>query len=192
MNCPAKYVMFRALRYTFLSLNSEGKVFDLDSLCKRYGLEELWEIFLKEEDKFIYKNRNHELYGNFYNWTQLEEQCIADNVGRLLQREPEKLWTQEMHDDISWFFSDMFYGRESDDCGVWRWSCGTEAEIVLKGIGDTTEKYELEFELILPEPNHVKRAEIYIDNRRWGQVVVPNRVIIPLRLGKERQSKIVI
>ena len=192
MNCPAKYVMFRALRYTFLSLNSEGKVFDLDSLCKRYGLEELWHFFLEEEDKFIYKNRNHELYRNFYNWTQLEAQSIADNVRRLLQRETEKPWSQEIADGVNWFFSDMFYARESDACGVWRWSRGPEAEIVLNDFGDTIEKYELGFELIFPDPNRVKRVEIYIDNRFWGQVVVPNKIVVPLRLGKGEQRKIVI
>lgn len=192
MNCPAKYVMFRALRYTFLSLNSEGKVFDLDSLCKRYGLEALWQFFLKEEDKFIYKNRNHELYGNFYNWTQLDAQSISDNMARLLQREAEKPGSQERYDDVNWFFSEMFYDRESDDCGMWRWSRGAAAEIMLKGSGDTIEKYELEFELILPDPSHVKRAEIYIDNKRWGHVIAPNKIIVPLRLGKEEQRRIII
>lgn len=192
MGCPAKYVMFRALRYTVLALNSAGKVFDLDSLCKRYGLEELWQFFLMEEDKFIYKNRNHELYRSFYSWTQLESKSITDNVSRLLHGKTDKAWSQEMYNDINWFFSDMFYDKERDGCGSWRWSCRNEAEVVLKGSEETAEKYELEFEIVLPDPNHVKQAEIYIDGKPWGHFIVPNKITIPLVIGEKEQRKIVI
>lgn len=192
MDCPVKYVMFRALRYTFLALSSEEKVFDLDRFRKRYGLEELWQFFLKEEDKFIYKNRNHELYGNFYKWTQLETQNIVGNVDRLLQGTAANRKSREIYDDVNCFFSDAFYDRESDGCGTWRWSRRNEAEIVLKGNGDVLEKYELEFELLMPDSGCVQWAEIYIDDRWWGRLLVPNKLVVPLRLGGAEQRKIVI
>lgn len=192
MNCPAKYVMFRALRYTFLSLDGEGKTFDMNSLCKRYGVEELWQYFLAEEDRFIYKNRNHELYENFYNWTKLEPQSITDNVDRLFQRKTDEPGMWEMRDGINWFFADMLYDRESDECGTWRWSRLNEAEIVLKCSADAIEKYELQFEIALPDPNCVKWVDIYIDGKEWGRLVVPNKIVIPLQLGKEESRRIVI
>lgn len=188
--CPVKYVMFRALRYTFLSLSSVGKTFDLDALRKRYGLEELWQVFLVEEDKFIYKNRNHKLYGNFYNWTRLEMKCIVENVDRLQQKETVDIGAYEICNGIEWFFADMFYERESDDCGSWRWSSADSAEIVLYSDEDVMENYELEFEIVLPDPTHIKRADIYIDNKHWGNFIVPNKIIIPLWLGRKEHRKI--
>lgn len=190
--CPAKYVMFRALRYTFLSLDGEGKTFDLDSWRRRYGMEELWDIFLLEEDKFIFKNRNHELYRNFYQWTQLEPQSILGNVDRLMQKETAGAGSWEICDGIECFFQNMFCDRESDECGSWRWSCGAAAEILLQSGEEAIKKYELEFEIVLSDPAHVKRAEIYIDDKYWGQFIVPNKIVVPLQMGKKAQKKVTI
>lgn len=190
--CPAKYVMFRALRYTFLSLDGEGKAFDLDSWRKRYGMEELWDIFLLEEDKFIFKNRNHELYRNFYQWTQLEPQSILGNLERLMQKEAARAGSWEICDGIECFFQDMFCDRESDACGSWRWSCEDAGEILLQSGEEAIKKYELEFEIVLSDPAHVKRAEIYIDDKYWGQFIVPNKIVVPLQMGKKAQKKVTI
>lgn len=192
MECPAKYVLFRALRYTFLSLDSEGKAFDLDFFTRRYGLEELWQFFLTEEDKFIYENRNHELYGNFYNWVRLEANNIPGNVDRLLQKIPVSAGSRETCEEMDWLFSEAFYERESDDCGFWRWACEGAAEFILQGREDRPENWELELEIVLPDPSDVKRAEIYIDNKYWGHFVVPNKIVIPLRLGKAERKKVAV
>lgn len=85
-NYPAKYVLFRALRYTELACCHDGQEFDLEYFKKRYHLEQIWKACMEEEDRFIYQNRNHELYANFYRWTELDDKKIQENVERICNR----------------------------------------------------------------------------------------------------------
>lgn len=52
-------------------MKNAGFNFDLDRLKVRYELEEVWNYCMQEEDKFIFKNRNHEMLEHFYGWTSL-------------------------------------------------------------------------------------------------------------------------
>lgn len=82
-NYPAGYVMFRALRYTEIACLQVGQKFDLEYFKKRYHLEQIWEACMEEEDRFIYQNRNHELYAGFYHWIELDNKKIRQNIERL-------------------------------------------------------------------------------------------------------------
>ncbi len=82
-NYPARYVMFRALRYTELACRQNGQEFDLEYFKKRYQLKQIWKACMEEEDRFIYQNRNHELYANFYHWIELDDKMIQENIERL-------------------------------------------------------------------------------------------------------------
>lgn len=87
---PARYVMFRALRYTELACHEDGQEFDLEYFKKRYQLEQIWKACLEEEDRFIYQNRNHALYANFYHWIELDDTKIQENVQRLCSKNADK------------------------------------------------------------------------------------------------------
>ena len=44
-NCPVKYILFRALRYTWLHIPEAETVFPLEEMKQRFGLEKLWERY---------------------------------------------------------------------------------------------------------------------------------------------------
>lgn len=67
-NCPIKYIMFRALRYTYLTYPDLEQYVSLESMKKRYGLEEEWQEYLLKEDEFIWDNRQHRVNHCFYEW----------------------------------------------------------------------------------------------------------------------------
>ena len=42
-----------------------------------------WEIYLKEEERFLDEVRNREQYGQFYRWTQIDRGRMLENAGKL-------------------------------------------------------------------------------------------------------------
>lgn len=67
-NYPLKYIMFRAIRYTYLSYPKIENSFPIDELIKYFKLEQVWSLCLEEEDRFIWNNRRHEINHQFYQW----------------------------------------------------------------------------------------------------------------------------
>ena len=50
----------------------------------RYGLVQLWDIFRKEEDRFVADNRRYAVYQNFYRWTGVDINQMNRNAELLL------------------------------------------------------------------------------------------------------------
>lgn len=67
---PAKYVLFRALRYTYIYIAEAERVIPLTYFKERYGLEEVWDAFEREEARFVEDNRNYGIYASFYRWAE--------------------------------------------------------------------------------------------------------------------------
>lgn len=67
-NCPLDYIMFRVLRYTYLSYPDLELYVSIDDMIKRYGLEYSWQSYLLMEDEFIWENRQHKVNHCFYKW----------------------------------------------------------------------------------------------------------------------------
>ena len=89
-NCPAKYILFRALRYTWIHLPHAETVISLDSLKKCFGLERLWDSFMHYEHRFVEKNRNLECYRDIYAWANTDAHEIAKRRNVLVkQRESQ-------------------------------------------------------------------------------------------------------
>ncbi len=65
---PAKYVLFRALRYTYIYIAEAEQILPLAYFKERYALAEVWDAFEREEAKFVEDNRNYSLYASFYRW----------------------------------------------------------------------------------------------------------------------------
>ena len=69
-NCPAKYVLFRALRYTWIHIPEPEKYIPLEEMKKRYGLAACWDGLFRRENAFVSSNRNYralkELYDHAY------------------------------------------------------------------------------------------------------------------------------
>ncbi len=67
-NCPANYVLFRALRDIYgFSPEIEGIV-SLDVMKERYGLTSTWEFYAQEEEWFQRELRRRNLYTGFFQW----------------------------------------------------------------------------------------------------------------------------
>ena len=84
-NYPAKYVLFRALRYTYEYIPEAEKLIPLQHYKEKFGLSELWELFEKEEAAFIEKNRNYEIYSSFYGWASVSKERVTRNNKKLMQ-----------------------------------------------------------------------------------------------------------
>ena len=81
---PVLYTMFRALKYTYLSIPEAEEMIPLKKMKERYHLEENWELFSREEDRFVSENRRYDVYGTFYSWTWTDEQQMRENAKKLL------------------------------------------------------------------------------------------------------------
>lgn len=87
-NYPAKYILFRALLHTYCFAPYTERVIPLKMMKQRYELDEVWDIFIDEENRFISEIRNHEQYSNFYKWARIDKSRIHKNV-QLLESEGE-------------------------------------------------------------------------------------------------------
>ena len=76
-NCPARYVLFRALRYTYIHLSSAEKSIALDSLKNHFGLTRLWGSFMRREEDFVEENRNRDRYRMIYEWAHPNRREVA-------------------------------------------------------------------------------------------------------------------
>lgn len=78
---PAKYVLFRALRYTYIYIAGAENVIPLQFFKTKYDLDFVWEAFEREESRFVEDNRNYNLLSSFYKWASISEQEIENGMG---------------------------------------------------------------------------------------------------------------
>ena len=67
-NCPANYVLYRALRDLYAFSPEIEHIVSLNSMKERYGLTKTWNFYKQEEDDFQAKLRRRELYVGFFPW----------------------------------------------------------------------------------------------------------------------------
>lgn len=84
---PAKYALFRTLRYMYFYIPDAEEYIPLIYFKKKYFLEKLWSIFEAEEGSFTEKNRNKDKNQLFYSWTEVDKDKI---YGRVCQKLPQK------------------------------------------------------------------------------------------------------
>jgi len=83
-NYPAKYVLFRALHYIYVFAPHTEQYVPLQSLKEKYGLSELWDIFVQEENgRFLREVRRQEIHRHFYRWTAIDVGQIKRNAALL-------------------------------------------------------------------------------------------------------------
>ncbi|MBQ1407110.1 MAG: hypothetical protein IIY88_03140, partial [Eubacterium sp.] len=69
-NCPAGYIMFRAIKYTYIHLPELERLIPQAELRKDYGLtDELWKTYEDQEKEFVKENRRSELFPQVYRWS---------------------------------------------------------------------------------------------------------------------------
>ncbi len=82
---PAKYVLFRALRYTYIYVTEAERMLPLAYFKEKYALTKVWQVFEQEEAAFIEDNRNYVQMASFYHWAQVSSDEADRNVERLLK-----------------------------------------------------------------------------------------------------------
>lgn len=82
-NYPAKYVLFRAIHYIYCFTPNAEWYYPKQRLLQKYEMEDTWEIYLKEEQRFLNEVRNREQYRQFYQWTQIDRGRMLENAKRL-------------------------------------------------------------------------------------------------------------
>ena len=82
-NYPAKYVLFRAIHYIYCFTPNAERYYPKQRLLQKYEMEDTWEIYLKEEQRFLNEVRNREQYRQFYQWTQIDRGRMLENAKRL-------------------------------------------------------------------------------------------------------------
>ena len=81
---PAKYTLFRALVYSYYFVHRAEEVCSLEVMRERYALNDVWDIFVKIEDEFVERNRNKQIYANFYQYTNLDKKAVYQR-GKMLR-----------------------------------------------------------------------------------------------------------
>lgn len=80
---PAKYTLFRALLYTYYFIPEAERIYPLAEMKRTYGLDQVWGLFEMEEQDFVSDNRNHQLYGSFYQWAAVDREQIKKRIALL-------------------------------------------------------------------------------------------------------------
>ncbi len=86
-NYPAKYVLFRAIHYIYCFTPNAEQYYPKQKLIEKYGMEDTWDIYMKEELRFLDEVRNHKKYQMFYQWAAVDRNRIQTNVKRLESEE---------------------------------------------------------------------------------------------------------
>ena len=93
-NCPAGYVLFRALRYSWLHVPALEETVPLREMQERYGLAALWDGFAAREERFVSENRNVERYRDVWDRTGIDTAAAAGRRAALM---PDRMILDGVH-----------------------------------------------------------------------------------------------
>lgn len=82
-NYPARYVLFRAIHYIYCFTPNAERYYPRKELLRKYDMEDTWDIYLREETRFLDEVRNHKMYRQFYAKTKVDRGRIQENIRKL-------------------------------------------------------------------------------------------------------------
>ena len=91
-HCPADYILFRAVYYTWLHIPELERALPLEEAKKRLGLAENWEAYLARETAFVEENRQRNRFSQMTGWAQRagDWEAVKRARRRLSGREPSE------------------------------------------------------------------------------------------------------
>lgn len=89
-NFPAKYVLFRALRYLYLYIPDAEQYISLSHFKEKYEMKKIWQLFEEQEGRFTAQNRNEKELGPFYRWAAIDKTKIYNRSRKDGEKLPEK------------------------------------------------------------------------------------------------------
>lgn len=84
-NCPAKYVLFRALRNSYLFINGIEECVPLVEMKRHFQMEKIWKLFEQADDDFLSDIREVDTYKSFYKWASVNGQEIENNKKKMME-----------------------------------------------------------------------------------------------------------
>ena len=84
-NCPAGYVLFRALRYAYWRVPELEKLASLEEMKRRYQMEARWDEYEEREKAFLEETRRGQTLRQVYRWSEVDRAAIARRRKILLE-----------------------------------------------------------------------------------------------------------
>lgn len=183
-NYPAKYVMFRAIRYAYLSVGKLESLIPLDVMKERFKIStEMWKFFLQLEDEFIEENRRHKENRFFYK--------MVENKNRLLSvKEKNKKENKYEGTKTIYTTGTGFDSLEGDEEHDWHWATENRAEILLDNKGNERKCY-LKFSLFPPPGQKERNVKIYFDDQMVARELAPAKCEIKVTLQENCTHKLI-
>lgn len=147
-NYPAKYVLFRALWYSYAFIPDLDDIIPMETAKNRYGLTDAWDELYREEERFISENRNQKLNGAFYNWVGIDRSIMENNVSMLSESKnllQEDAGGQTPPHDEWCYVSDGAYDLETNGVDRWNWIYRNHAEITVRNPVERAAIYKISF-----------------------------------------------
>lgn len=82
-NCPAGFVMYRAIHYSYNFIPELNSIISKTNMIKRYGLQDVWDFLAAEENAFQMKVRLINQYKLFFSHTYIDGSVIENNIDGL-------------------------------------------------------------------------------------------------------------
>jgi len=79
-NYPAKYILFRALKYTYHFYPDAEECVPLKEMKDTYEMIALWSVFEEEENRFVAGNRQQDVYKHFLEWSSVDRSRMGENA----------------------------------------------------------------------------------------------------------------
>lgn len=94
-NLPAKYILFRILRYMYFYIPDAEELIPLQYFKEKYLLMRLWGIFEREEADFVEVNRDCSSLKQFYKWAKIDKEEIYSKSTQTLRKSVEQEFDYE-------------------------------------------------------------------------------------------------
>lgn len=78
-NCPAKYVLFRAVNDLYMFYPAVENAVPKSDLISRYGLETCWDAFFVIENEFQDWLRQRKVYAAYESWERMDNELLMRN-----------------------------------------------------------------------------------------------------------------
>lgn len=75
-NYPAGYVLFRALKNTYIFIPEAAKLVTLRDMKQHFNLDQVWDIYEEQDEKFLVQVRRLEENRTFYSWNRIDRERI--------------------------------------------------------------------------------------------------------------------
>lgn len=75
-NVPAKFVLYRGLKYLYMSNSWMADILPMYFLLEKYEMDQIVEVLERIEEKFICQIRNKKVYRQFFEWSKLDRRNV--------------------------------------------------------------------------------------------------------------------